>query len=68
MAVSGTLTFAPQQVTGTILVPIYGDVDVEPNETFLILLSGCLFVVVAIPHYRRNKTAGGCAAVIHCGS
>jgi len=26
--------------------------------SFLILLSGCIFVLLAVPHYRRNKTGG----------
>lgn len=32
--------------------------EIYGYTSFLILLSACLFVVVAIPHYRRNKTAG----------
>jgi urease beta subunit len=38
-ATSGTATFAPGQTTTTVLVPIFGDKLVEPDEQFGILLS-----------------------------
>ena len=38
-AVSGTLTFAPGQLTRTIAVPVLGDTVVEPNETFVVNLT-----------------------------
>ncbi|MBD2313244.1 DUF4347 domain-containing protein [Desertifilum sp. FACHB-1129] len=38
-AVSGTLTFAPNQDTQTIRVPVIGDTVVEMNETFFVQLS-----------------------------
>ena len=38
-AASGTLTFAPQQATQTIAVPVHGDGAIEPNETFTVTLS-----------------------------
>ncbi len=38
-AISGTLTFAPGQLTRTIAVPVLGDTVVEPNETFVVNLS-----------------------------
>ena len=38
-AASGTLTFAPQQVTQTITVPVQGDGAIEPDETFTVTLS-----------------------------
>ena len=38
-AVSGTLTFAPGQLTRTIAVPVLGDTVVEPNETFIVNLT-----------------------------
>ena len=38
-AASGTLTFAPQQATQTITVPVQGDGAIEPNETFTVTLS-----------------------------
>lgn len=39
-AVSGTLSFAANQNTATISVPIYGDTTYEANETFFLNLSG----------------------------
>jgi|GEM_PF-1315005 len=39
-AVAGTLTFAPGDLTKTINVPVLGDVDTEPNETFVVNLTG----------------------------
>ena len=38
-AVSGTLTFSPGETTKTITVPIFGDTDAEPDETFALTLS-----------------------------
>ncbi|MBI2946587.1 MAG: hypothetical protein HYY23_03010, partial [Verrucomicrobia bacterium] len=38
-AASGTLTFAPGETTKTINVPVNGDTEDEPNETFLLRLS-----------------------------
>jgi chitinase len=37
--ISGTLTFAPGEITKTLQVPIIGDELVEPDETFAINLS-----------------------------
>jgi hypothetical protein len=37
---SGTLSFAPGQTTATFSVVIYGDKKKEPNETFVVNLSG----------------------------
>ncbi len=39
-ASSGTLTFAPSTATRTLSVSIVGDTVVEPNETFMVNLSG----------------------------
>jgi hypothetical protein len=39
LATSGTLTFAPNQTTATIPVPVVGDRIAEPNETFTVTLS-----------------------------
>ena len=39
LATSGTLTFAPNQTTATIPVPVVGDQIAEPNETFTVTLS-----------------------------
>jgi hypothetical protein len=39
-AASGTLTFAPGETTKTITVPIIGDQLPEPNETYVVNLSG----------------------------
>ncbi|MEA3212589.1 MAG: large repetitive protein [Chthoniobacter sp.] len=41
---SGTLSFAPNQATATIAVPITGDLTVEPDETFTVTLSKPQFV------------------------
>jgi hypothetical protein len=38
-AVSGTLTFAPGQTSRTVSVPVNGDTQNEPNETFFVNLS-----------------------------
>lgn len=38
-AVSGVLTLAPGQTSGTISVPVLGDLLPEQNETFIVLLS-----------------------------
>jgi endoglucanase len=39
-AASGTVSFSPGQSSQTITVPIQGDLAVEPNEQFLVRLSG----------------------------
>ena len=39
-AASGTLTFAPGEASKTVTVPVYGDRVAEPNETFIVNLSG----------------------------
>jgi hypothetical protein len=39
-AISGTLTFAPGETTKTINVPVVGDRLPEPNESFVVNLSG----------------------------
>ncbi|MGA7670945.1 MAG: Calx-beta domain-containing protein, partial [Nitrolancea sp.] len=36
---TGTLTFAPGETSKTITVPISGDTDIEPDETFNVILS-----------------------------
>ena len=38
-AASGTVTFAPGTTTRSVAVPIIGDTTIEPNESFLLLLS-----------------------------
>jgi hypothetical protein len=38
--VSGTLTFAPGETSKTVTVQVKGDMDVEPDETFLVKLDG----------------------------
>ncbi|HSV16471.1 MAG TPA: Calx-beta domain-containing protein [Tepidisphaeraceae bacterium] len=50
-AVSGTLTIPAGQTTGTILVPILGDLLVENDETFNVVLS--------LPTNAELNTAGG---------
>ncbi|MDQ4122643.1 MAG: LamG domain-containing protein [Acidobacteriota bacterium] len=39
-AMSGTLTIPAGQISGTINVPVIGDLTDEPNETFKVVLSG----------------------------
>jgi hypothetical protein len=46
-ATTGSLTFAPGQTSRTIAVPVYGDVTVEPNETFTVNLSGAAGATIA---------------------
>jgi hypothetical protein len=41
-ATSGTLTFAAGQTSKTITVPVIGDTIVEPNEAFVVNLSGAI--------------------------
>ena len=45
-AASGTLTFAPSTATQTLGVIVSGDTTVEPNETFLVNLSGATNAVI----------------------
>lgn len=51
-AASGTVTFAPGQVTRTIALTIRGDTAVEPNERFYVQLTG-----------PTNATIGGFAGL-----
>src|SRR5206468_3391045 len=39
VATNGTLTFAPGETAKTVIVPVSGDVAVEPTQTFLLNLS-----------------------------
>src|SRR6185503_18053480 len=45
--VSGTLTFAPGQLTREILVPVNGDTTAEGNETFFVTLSNPTNTIIA---------------------
>jgi hypothetical protein len=47
-ATSGTLTFAPGVTTQTITVSVIGDTNPEPNETFLVNLSGATNATIAV--------------------
>jgi hypothetical protein len=47
IATSGTLTFAPGTPTGTVTVPVTGDLQDEANETFLVNLSGAVNATIA---------------------
>ncbi|MGH7019424.1 MAG: Calx-beta domain-containing protein, partial [Brevundimonas sp.] len=40
VATSGTLTFAPMLTTQQVIVPVNGDLKVEPDELFILTLSG----------------------------
>ena len=44
---SGTLTFAAGETTKSIIVPIVGDTDVEPNETFSVVLTNPVNATIA---------------------
>ena len=44
---SGTLTFTPGQVAKTVSVPIVGDLTDEPNETYVVNLSGATNATIA---------------------
>jgi Calx-beta domain len=46
-ALSGKLSFAPGQISKTILVPVYGDLVLEPHETFLLQIDGAKNVNIA---------------------
>ena len=46
-ATSGTLTFAPNETTKTISVPVKGDTLVEPDETFFVNLSGATVATIS---------------------
>jgi hypothetical protein len=46
-ASSGTLTFAAGQTTKTVAVTVSGDTTVEPNETFVVNLSGASGATIA---------------------
>jgi hypothetical protein len=46
-ATSGTLTLPPGTTTGTVSVPITGDIAVEPNETFFVNLSAPVNATIA---------------------
>lgn len=44
---SGTLTFAPHQLTQTITVPVLGNPFVEPDKTFFVVLNGSINATLA---------------------
>jgi uncharacterized repeat protein (TIGR01451 family) len=44
---AGTLTFVPGDTSETINVPVSGDVTVEPNETFTVVLSNAPLAILA---------------------
>lgn len=46
-AVSGSLTFAPGQTRASILVPVHGDMHVEPDESFFIQLRNARSATIA---------------------
>ncbi len=46
-AATGSITFAAGETSKKIAVTINGDTDVEPNETFLVNLSGTTFATIA---------------------
>ncbi|QXW19640.1 autotransporter domain-containing protein [Comamonas aquatica] len=49
VASSGTLTFSPGQITQMLSVTVYGDTDVEPDETFFVNLSDPSFATLSKP-------------------
>ncbi len=46
-AVSGTVTFTPGQTSKTVTVNVLGNTTVEPNETFVVNLSGAVGATIA---------------------
>ncbi len=51
-ATSGKLTFAPGETSKPIPVPVRGDTVVEPNETFVVNLSGASGATIIDPDFR----------------
>jgi Calx-beta domain len=49
LATSGTLFFAPGQTARAVTVSVVGDLDVEPDETFRVLLSNVQGAILADP-------------------
>jgi len=47
-AVSGTLTFAPGETTATFGVPVIGDINIEPQETFLVNFTNSTIATIAL--------------------
>lgn len=47
LATRGTLRFEPGATVGTVTVPVSGDGAIEPNETFLVNLSGAVNATLA---------------------
>ncbi len=54
---AGSHTFTPGQISKTVSVPIIGDCSIEPNETFLVRLSGLV-------NNGRNVTLSGGGATL----
>jgi subtilisin-like proprotein convertase family protein len=44
---SGALTFSPGQTSKTVSVPVLGDTNLEPNETFVMNLSGAVGATIS---------------------
>lgn len=49
-AVSGVLIFSPGQTNQTIIIPVYTDAVVEPNETFNVTLSSPVNAALSTPN------------------
>jgi hypothetical protein len=50
VATSGTLTFAPGELTKMIVVPVVGDSNAEPEERFSVALTNASGALIAIPN------------------
>jgi hypothetical protein len=66
---SGTLTFAPSQTSQPITVIVQGDILDEPDETFLVNLSGATNAVISDGQgvgtiIDDDITAGGCSSPV----
>ena len=61
VATTGSVTFAPGELTKTVNVDIIGDRDYEPNESFTIVLSAAegAAIVQAFVEGQRSPTATG---------
>ena len=49
VATNGTLTFLAGETNGTVIVPVLGDTDPEPNETLAVVLSNAVNAIISRP-------------------
>jgi hypothetical protein len=63
--VSGTVVFAPGQTTQTINVPVHGDNQQEPNETFTVQLSDAKNGTLVSSTGAANNVGIGTATIVN---